>query len=213
VNDPEPICEQCAELGIEEHSNAIWIVHTSAEEAIRHNVPKASMEDCEKALKHMVLAGDKRVTLRKKIEARLRKFLKQKPAEATPGLPSPTSRETWKALGPEEQWTLFSRVEMDAIGWERRVRQLKDELARQVAASKAFADRVDREDQQRLRLDREHLAAKLLLDIVASGRMISIKQYATKQFMVGDSIRSSLGDSLATATALTFLKSKNLVKE
>jgi hypothetical protein len=85
----------------------------------------------------------------------MKKTPKQTQENPEPPLPAPTSREDWKALGPEEQWTLFSRVEMDAIGWERRVRQLKDELARQVAASKAFADRIEREDQHRLRIENE----------------------------------------------------------
>jgi hypothetical protein len=60
----------------------------------------------------------------------------------------------------------------------------------------------------------DHLAAELMLDLMMSGEMVSLKHYRdAQQFMVGDSVRSSVGNSLAAATALTFLKSKGLVLE
>lgn len=152
-----PTCHHCAALGIERDSTVSWIVHTSAEEAIRYKVPKATLEDCVLAMKHMDLAVDTRVTLLKKLTARIRKLSPKVAQVSQPAAPdfALTSRESWKALGAEEQWTLFSRVEMDASCNERALRQKKEEMDRVVQELQSKIARLEREAERDAQIQRQ----------------------------------------------------------
>lgn len=69
-------CEHCRLLGIPDSGTAGWIVHTSVDEAIRYQIPKASRAELTMALVHMELADDSRVSLRKRLVTALRARLK-----------------------------------------------------------------------------------------------------------------------------------------
>jgi hypothetical protein len=63
-----PRCPRCQRLSD--------IIHTSAEEAVRHEIPKASREHLEWALRKVKRMQDK-ATVRKAIERRLRVLAKK----------------------------------------------------------------------------------------------------------------------------------------
>lgn len=60
----------------------------------------------------------------------------------------------------------------------------------------------------------DHLAIALINELLVAGQTVTLKHYKEANvFMVGDSVRSSLGQSLAAAACLTFLKAKGMILE
>lgn len=69
-------CETCRLLSIGDGSEASWIVHTSVDEAIRIQIPKARVAALKDSLLHMELAKDGRVSLRKRLVTQLKRRLR-----------------------------------------------------------------------------------------------------------------------------------------
>jgi hypothetical protein len=67
-------CPICSKLNVPRPGVVAWIVHSSVDEATRFKIPTATRAHCETALKHMDLVSDKRVSLRRRLESRLREI-------------------------------------------------------------------------------------------------------------------------------------------